>query len=197
MSRTVLLPRRGVVLAAFVVAISLMAVAAQARPLERARFVDSGSEVIDDFCEIEGLSVLEQFEDSVNITFVPHGEDQLAYFTATVHGWTSWTNVDNGKTLKSVYNFVDRDQRVIDNGDGTLTIIVLNAGGGKIYGPDGKLLFKDPGQTRFEVLIDHSGTPSDPSDDEFIEFVGVVKPSTGVNDLEGRDFCEDIQTFIG
>ncbi len=197
MSRFNLLPRRGVLVMALVAVISMTAVTVQARPLERERIVESGSEVIEDFCEIEGLTVLEQFEDHINVTFVAHGRDRLAYFNATVHGWSSWTNIANGKTLKSVYNFVDKDQKVVDNGDGTLTIIVLNAGGGKIYGPDGKLLFKDPGQTRFEVLIDHGGTPSDPSDDEFLEFVGIVKPSTGVNDLEGRDFCDDIQTFIG
>jgi len=46
-------------------------------------------------------------------------------------------------------------------------------------------------------VIDHAGTQSDPSDDEILEFLGVVKPSTGVNDLDGRDFCEDIETFIG
>lgn len=197
MSRSTLLPHRGVVIIALVASISILAVTAQAKPIVRERFVESGSEVIEDFCEVEGLTVHEQFEDHVNLTFVGHGRDRIAYFGATVHGWTSWTNTDNGKTLKSVYNFVDKDQKIVDNGDGTLTILVLNAGGGKIYGPDGKLLFKDPGQTRFEVLIDHGGTPSDPSDDEFLEFLGVVKPSTGVNDLEGRDFCEDIQTYIG
>jgi hypothetical protein len=30
------------------------------------------------------------------------------------------------------------------------------------------------------------GTPTDPSDDEFLEFLGVVKESTGRSD----DFCE-------
>lgn len=197
MSRSNVFPRRGVVITALVAAISMLAITAEARPLERERFVVSGSEVIEDFCDVEGLTVLEQFEDHVNITFNARGKDGLAYFTGTVHGWSSWTNTANGKTLTQVYNFVDKDQKVVDNGDGTLTILVLSAGGEKVYGPDGKLLFKDPGQTRFEVLIDHAGTPSDPSDDEFLEFLGIVKPSTGVNDLDGRDFCEDIQTFIG
>ena len=66
-----------------------------------------------------------------------------------------------------------------------------------MYGPDGEFRFSDPGQTRFEVLIDHGGTPTDPSDDEFLEFPGVVKGSTGRNDLEGHDFCADIHEFIG
>ena len=29
--------------------------------------------------------------------------------------------------------------------------------------------FSAPGQVRFELLVDHGGTPSDPSDDEFLE----------------------------
>jgi hypothetical protein len=191
--RSRLLPRRGLVLTLTIVLVSSLAVTAQAEPLERERVHETGSEVFEDFCEIEGLTVLVEWENFINFTFVPRGTDQLAYAIATVHGWTSWTNVDTGLTLTQVYNVVDKDHKVTDNGDGTLTIHVLQAGGVKVYGPDGKLLFRDPGQIQFEVLIDHAGTPSDPSDDEFLEFLGVVKPSTGLNELEGRDLCEDIQ----
>jgi hypothetical protein len=191
------LARRGLVFAVTVALVLPMAFVAQAKPLERERIHESGSEVIEDFCDIEGLTVLEQFELDINITFNQRGKDNLGYFTGTFHSWRSWTNVDNDKTLTQVENFVDKDLKVTDNGDGTLTLLVLAAGSTKVYGPDGKLLFNDPGQTRFELLIDHGGTPSDPSDDEFLEFLGVVKGSTGRNDLEDRDFCEDIQTFIG
>jgi len=90
-----------------------------------------------------------------------------------------------------------KDLKVTDNGDGTLTILVNAAGGQRIYGPDGKLLFRDPGMVRYEFLIDHNGTPTDPEDDEFLEFLGVVKGSTGLNESEGRDFCDDIRMFIG
>ena len=37
----------------------------------------------------------------------------------------------------------------------------------------------------FELLIDHGGTPQDPSDDEFLADLGLVFGSTGRND----DFC--------
>lgn len=72
---------------------------------------------------------------------------------------------------------------------------MLATGNEKWYGPDGKVLFRNPGQVRFEILIDHGGTPGDPSDDEFLEFLGIVKDSTGRNDLEGRDFCDDLVEF--
>ena len=41
-------------------------------------------------------------------------------------------------------------------------------------------------QVRIELLFDNGGTPSDPTDDEEITFLGVVKDSTGRSD----DFCE-------
>jgi hypothetical protein len=44
---------------------------------------------------------------------------------------------------------------------------------------------RNPGQVRFEVVVDHGGTPSDPADDTEISFE-VVKESTGRTD----DFCE-------
>ena len=75
--------------------------------------------------------------------------------------------------------------RVTDNGDGTLTILVLSTGNVVLYGEDGKAIARNPGQIRFEILIDHGGTPTDPSDDEFLAFLGVVKGSTGRSD----DFC--------
>ena len=182
------------------VAVSLITslpLAAQAKPVERERYHETRSELIDDFCDIGGLTVLEQVDEYFNVTFNGHGKEGLAYFTGSFHGWASWTNVANGKTMTQVWNYVDKDQQVTDNGDGTLTILIKNAGSSKVYGPDGKLALSDPGQIQFEILVDNGGTPADPSDDEFLEFLGVVKGSTGRNDLQDRFFCDDIQTFIG
>ena len=78
-----------------------------------------------------------------------------------------------------------KDLKVTDNGDGTLTILVLGTGNFVVYDHDGKAIARNPGQVRFEILIDDGGTPQDPSDDEFLEFLGDVKGSTGRND----DFC--------
>jgi hypothetical protein len=54
-----------------------------------------------------------------------------------------------------------------------------------VYDESGKAIARNPGQIRYEILIDHGGTPADPTDDGFIEFLGVVKESTGRTD----DFC--------
>ena len=105
--------------------------------------------------------------------------------------------VATNRTFTEVDNFIVKDQRVTDNGDGTLTILIKATGSVKFYGPDGKLLFNDPGRTQFEILVDNGGTPQNPEDDVFLEELGIVKGSTGRNDTAGRDFCEDFLEFTG
>jgi hypothetical protein len=168
---------------------------AHAKPLERVHFHDVTSEVAEDFCG--DLLVRIDEETRGSFLFNAHGPDGLAYGAEKIHHTISFTNLANDQTFTQIDNFVQKDLKVTDNGDGTLTILVLAAGSSKVYGPDGRLLFRDPGQTRFAILIDHAGTPADPSDDVFLEDLGVVKPSTGRNDLEDRDFCDDIHEFIG
>jgi hypothetical protein len=87
---------------------------------------------------------------------------------------------------------MEKDLRITDNGDGTLTILVLATGNSVVYGANGKAIARNPGQIRFELLIDHGGTPTDPSDDEFLKFLGVVKESTGRTD----DFCSAVVPAI-
>jgi hypothetical protein len=166
---------------------------ATAAPLEREHFHDSGSEVIEE-CD---LTLRHDFEVDGTFLFNFHGPDGLGYALETFHGTDSFTNVANDQSYTNVFTQVGKDLKVTDNGDGTLTLLVKVAGVSKWFGPDGELLFIDSGTFRFEVLIDHGGTPTDPSDDEELEFLGVVKDLTGRTDTEGRDFCDDIHEFIG
>ena len=113
------------------------------------------------------------------------GRDRLAYFLE--HGTVTqvFTNPATDKSVTAVAKFIEKDLRVTDNGDGTLTILVLSTGNGVVYGEDGKAIARNPGQVRFEILIDHNGTPADPDDDDFLADLGEVKGSTGRTD----DFC--------
>jgi len=95
------------------------------------------------------------------------------------------TNLANGKSLTSFARVTDKDLRVTDNGDGTLTVLILATGNAVLYGEDGKAIARNPGQIRIELLVDHGGTPNDPSDDEVLS-EELVKGSTGRSD----DFCE-------
>lgn len=88
-----------------------------------------------------------------------------------------------------------KDQRVTDNGDGTLTIQVLIAGLNFRYGPDGTRLSVDAGIFRFQFLVAHGGTPANPDDDEEIEgSFEILQDTAGRAD---RDFCDDIHDTIG
>jgi hypothetical protein len=95
------------------------------------------------------------------------------------------TNVENGNAITSAFHSMQRAKQATDNGDGTLTVLFLETGNAVTYGPNGKAIARNPGQVRYELLIDHNGTPTDPRDDEVLAFLGFVKESTGRTD----DFC--------
>jgi hypothetical protein len=160
------------------------AVAAAANPLVKERFHDEGTFVDEDFCGA-GLTVDGTFVADGSVLVVAHGPDGLQYFLEHVKITVVFTNRANSKTVTLDVTRVSKDLRVTDNGDGTLTILNLRTGNDVYYGPDGNVIGRDPGQTRVEILVDHSGTPTDPSDDVFLA-EQIVKGSTGRSD----DFCE-------
>jgi hypothetical protein len=177
---------RGVVVAACVATAVVGTSAASAGLIFKETFHDEETEVVTDFCGVEGLAVTFERVADVRAQGVSHGPDKLPYLHFNVRLTELVTNMANGNSVRSESNFVDKDLRVTDNGDGTLTILVLTTGNAVLYDESGNVIARNPGQTRVELLIDHGGTPTDPSDDEFLEFLGEVKASTGRSD----DFCE-------
>ena len=139
----------------------------------------------EDFCGVDGMSVLETWVADVRVSVVQRGPNGFAYANEHIKEVGVFTNLSNGKTVTRVVTAIQRELKVTDNGDGTLTILAMGTGNEVIYGADGKAIYRNPGQSRFEFLIDHGGTPTDPSDDEFIANLGRVKGSTGRTD----DFC--------
>jgi hypothetical protein len=159
---------------------------ASAKPIEHTTFHEEFTETIEDFCDVPGLTVQHDNTEDVRLLVNPHGPEGLIYFQFNVKFAGVYTNLANGNTVTEVGNGVDKDLRVTDNGDGTLTILALSTGNVAAFGPDGKALARNPGQVRFEFMVDHAGTPTDPSDDVFVEGSGsMVKGSTGRTD----DFC--------
>jgi hypothetical protein len=156
--------------------------------IERGTFHDEFSEFVEDFCDVPGLDV--QVDGVVDGTFhvMSRGRDGLVYFMDHVRATRVLTNVANGATVSDREITVSKDHKVVDNGDGTLTITVLATGNFTLYGADGKALARNPGQVRFQFLVDHAGTPADPRDDIELEFLGFVKESTGRSD----DVCAAI-----
>jgi hypothetical protein len=176
-----------------IVLVSSIAPAAAA-PLDHGHFHDVSSEVVQEFCG--DLTV--RIDTDVRGSFLvkTQGRDGLVYFLESLHGTVSFTNLATGKSFTNVFNIVDKDLKVTDNGDGTLTILATTTGSIKNYGPDGNLLFLTTGQSRVEILIDHGGTPTDPDDDVLLD-ERLVRPFTGRNDTEGRDFCTDFHLITG
>lgn len=166
---------------------------AVAEVVEKGEFHAAGSEVLEDFC---GLTVRVDFDVSGTFLAVATGKDGLVHFSGHEAGSVYWTNEENGNTLGREWRTNSRDLKVTDNGDGTLTILIM-ASGPETWYANGEPVFRNPGQLRWEILVDHAGTPDDPSDDVFLEDLGVVKGSTGRNDTDGRDFCEDVNVFLG
>jgi hypothetical protein len=163
---------------------------ASAAVIVHERFVDAGSEPFD---ECAGIDATVSWNDRVHELIRSQGRDRLVYFKVNVHGTTVFTNLDTGGTYTNTYNFTDRDLKVVDNGDGTLTITIASSGSFKWFDADGNRVLKGAGQFRAELTVDHGGTPTDPEDDVELDFV-VVKEA-GMDQTAGRDFCEDLALF--
>jgi hypothetical protein len=177
--------RRFVAVLACCVAVSaVLAGQASARQIFQERFHDEGALVFEDFCDVEGLTVHDAWNTEGKISAVQRGPNGFTYVLEHFKTTAVYTNQANGKTATLVLKSNFKDLEVTDNGDGTLTLLALATGNDVLYGADGKAIGRNPGQSRYEILIDHGGTPNDPSDDEVIDFQQ-VKGSTGRTD----DFC--------
>lgn len=177
--------RLGAILALGVTAAIMLATAASAGQVFRETIHEEDTVVLNDFCDVPGLTVELALVLDVRVHVVPHGRDRLDYFLQHGTRTEMLTNLANDKSVTSVANVIEKDLRVTDNGDGTVTVLILATGNAVLYGEDGKAIARNPGQTRFEILLNDGGTPTDPFDDEFLAFLGVVKDSTGRTD----DFC--------
>jgi hypothetical protein len=182
--------RFGLILALGVAAAATLAAAAGAGPVFRETIHDEFEFVDPDFCGA-GLTVEVAVVLDIRVHAVPHGRDRLVYFLQ--HGTETdvLTNLENGRSLRSFARVIEKDLRVTDNGDGTLTVLILATGNAVLYGENGKAIARNPGQIRVELLIDHGGTPNDPSDDVVLA-EELVKSSTGRSD----DFCEAAVTAL-
>jgi hypothetical protein len=165
-------------------AAAMLPAAAGAGQVFRETIHDEFEFVDDNFCDA-GLTVEVAVVLDIRVHAVPHGPDRLVYFLQ--HGTETdvLTNLANGRSLRSFASVTEKDQRVTDNGDGTLTVLILATGNAVLYGQNGKAIARNPGQIRLELLVDHGGTPNDPSDDEVLA-EELVRDSTGRSD----DFCK-------
>jgi len=166
---------------AVLAAVVVPAAAASAGRAVHDRFHDEGADVIADFCGEAGLTVQHTYSLDMFVHIVAHGPNRLDYFLQ--HGvWTD-TYTSGGKMVTAVANVTEKDQFITDNGDGSLTIVILATGNATAYGPDGKAIARNPGQLRFVIYIAADGS---------LTFGDVIMGSTGRND----DFCAPAVTAL-
>jgi hypothetical protein len=151
-----------------------------------------GPEATEDFCGVSGLTVAQQGVVDGRFRTTTHGPDGLSYDHDHGSFTDTWTNVETGEFVTVVGSYINDAHRVTDNGDGTLTILFQGPSRRERLNEDGERISLSAGLTAFELLIDHAGTPTDPSDDVFLEFLGFVK-DVGLT----SDFCTTVVQAIG
>jgi hypothetical protein len=83
----------------------------------------------------------------------PGGLDFFLGKTTVVNVFTDQATGQHATDIQP--NTVSKDLKLTDNGDGTITILLLLTGGGRTYGHEGDLIAKNSGQARFEIVYDY------------------------------------------
>jgi hypothetical protein len=178
----------------------LVSTPATAKPLDKGHFHDVFTS---DVYDCDGTPAQDHGDVSGNFLFNLRGGTRhpFPYYRESVHGTVVTTNLNTGGTYTNVFTgnvFTgnSKDQTIVNNGDGTITITVFASGGSRFYDQNGKLVLKDPGEIRFAFDIDYNGTPGNPDDDQEVpDSFRIVRDSTGNSDFSDRDFCEDLVMF--
>ncbi len=175
------------------IAAGLAAVALVATGPVQAASLDSGTEPIEftntvnKFCDVNGLRVRIDGEGTLTYSLDVRGSDGYVFYSERIVLDVTWTNVRTGAYVTGHENTSFRDLTIKDNGDGTHTIIYFGTGNFTVSDSTGTAIVRNPGQLRFEVVIDLNGTPEDLDDDEVIS-EQLILGSTGRND----DFCSAV-----
>jgi len=186
--------RSALLIAGLIIAGAALAGApATARPIDKGHFHDVFT---NDPYDCDGTPAQDSGDVSGNFVFNQRGSSPFPYYGESVHGTVVTTNLDTGGTYTNIFTANSRDHKIVDNGDGTITITTFGSGGSRFYDRNGKFVLKDPGEVRFSIEIDVNGTPGDPSDDsEVPNSFQMVRGSTGHSDFSNRDFCADLVAF--
>jgi hypothetical protein len=186
--------RSALLIAGLAVTGSVLASApATAKPIDKGHFDDVFTS---DVYDCDGTLAQDTVNVHGNFVFNQRGSSPFPYYRESVRGTVVSTNLNTHGTFTNVFTASSRDHTIVDNGDGTITITTFASGGSRFYDQNGKLVLKDPGQTRFAFDIDYNGTPGDPGDDvEVPDSFRIVRPSTGNSDFSQRDFCADLVEF--
>jgi hypothetical protein len=165
-----------------------------AAPVEQGRFDEPFSAIVDGYCG--DLRVLIAFHDRGVFGGRPAGKERFLRYTVSHHRGGTITNLATGRAFTFVWNYLEQDLKVTDNGDGTVSILSQVPGPETIYGPDGQLLLTSGGTMQLLAVIDFAGTPLDPSDDQFVS-QELVSSNGGKPQRGDFNHCDSFHTLTG
>ena len=116
---------------------------ANAQPIDKGHFHDVFTS---DPYLCDGTPAQDSGDVSGNFVFNQRGSSPFPYYRESVHGTVVTTNLETGGTYTNVFTANSKDQTIVDNGDGTITITVFASGGSRFYDTNGKLVLRDPGR---------------------------------------------------
>lgn len=160
----------------------------------------NGDDVSTDFFDCVGTShVVRTRQDvDIHVSFLLNqrgGPNVFPYYRESASGRVIFTNLDTGGTYTNSSTVNNRDDKIVDNGDGTITIVAQASGADRWTDKNGRLVLVDSGTFRYSIAIDYHGTPGDVSDDtEVPDSFTIVRDSTGRNIID-RHFCDDLYEF--
>ena len=116
------------------------------------------------FCGTQGLTVVAS--GSIDYRHRTTTRGSLPYYTEHVTSFLdTFTNDDTGAFVTNRGRYTFNTISVTDNGDGTLTITYQYTVNTQTTDDAGRIVSHDTGIYRYVSVVDHGGTPSDPTDD--------------------------------
>jgi hypothetical protein len=164
---------------------------ASATPVASDTVHDEFSFVVEDTCDVPGFTTRVDGVVDLRFRFNSRDADRLVHLNEHRTQTLVFTNVATGE-LVTIENRENGNDIHATDEDGTLTYVTVHTGTSVMYDMHGKAIARDTGQSRFKVLFDDAGTPTDPQDDEFLDEIPLKE--TG---LPSIDYCAETVQAIG
>jgi hypothetical protein len=167
--------------------------AASAAPSPWQPVHEEASEVIEDLCP--NLTVLWEITADGMWRYTTRGPNDLPLYEEHVNDIEVYTNLANNESVTVLGTRLEHPLNVTDNGDGTLTYLYVHTGQSVMSADDGQTITRlFTGSIVIEKTFDHAGTPTDPSDDQF---VGLNFPNGFNSTGPSADFCTALLQAVG
>ena len=129
--------------------------------------------LVEDSCDVPGLTTQVDIVHHGNYVYRARGRDRLPYVAEHWENDYTFTNVANSKYVTIEEDYWANDIHVRDNRDGTNSGLSAERKYSEMYDARGRKLEYESIWTLAKWTKDNGGTPQDPRDDEWIDWVVV------------------------